>query len=183
MRIFALSGSLRRGSYNSMLLHAAERLGPPEAEFDHYDRLGELPHYDADLDTETPPEPVADLRSRIAAADGVLIATPEYNYNVPGVLKNAIDWASRPPMAAVLRHKHVAIMGAAPGNFGTVRAQLALRQSFLWIDSFVVGKPEVIVFRAGERFDADGTLVDEGTADLIRALIEELALRIRNDLP
>lgn len=183
MLIFALSGSLRRDSFNTRLLHAAEHLGPAGMEFDQYDGLRDLPHYDADLDTDTPPEPVADLRARITAADGVLIATPEYNYNVPGVLKNAIDWASRPPATSALRHKHVAIMGAAPGNFGTVRAQLALRQSFLWIDSYVIGKPEVVVFRAGERFDDDGALVDEGTVDLIRSLLDELALRILNDIP
>ncbi len=174
MRIFALSGSLRDGSFNTALLRAAEELAPADVEFDHYERLGDLPHYNQDLDGDDPPESVIDLRARITAADGVLIATPEYNYSIPGVLKNAIDWASRPAASSSLLHKPVAIMGAAPTNFGSVRAQLALRQCFVWIDSRVVVKPEVIVFRAQERFDENGHLVDEMTAELVSGLLAAL---------
>ncbi|MFN8124946.1 MAG: NADPH-dependent FMN reductase [Candidatus Nanopelagicales bacterium] len=175
MRIFAISGSLRNGSFNTALLRAAEQVAPDDMEFDHYEGLAELPHYNQDLDTDDPPEVARDLRERIIAADGVLIATPEYNYSIPGGLKNAIDWASRPAASSALLHKPVAIMGAAPTNFGSVRAQLALRQCFVWIDSRVVVKPEVIVFRAGERFDDQGHLTDPATAELVTSLL--LALR------
>lgn len=174
MLIFAISGSLRQGSFNTALLHAAERLAPDDMQFDHYDRLAELPHYNQDLDTDDLPESVRDLRERITRADGVLIATPEYNYSVPGGLKNAIDWASRPAASSALRHKPVAIMGAAPTNFGSVRAQLALRQCLVWIDSRVVVKPEVIVFRAGERFDDAGELTDPVTAEMVVGLLQAL---------
>jgi chromate reductase, NAD(P)H dehydrogenase (quinone) len=142
---------------------------------DIYERLRAIPPYDADLDTEAPPEPVVDLRARVRAADGLLIATPEYNYGPPGVLKNAIDWASRPPATSPLKRKPIAIMGAAPGAFGSVRAQLSLRQAFLWTDSVVVGKPELMVFQAGQRFDGDGNLVDPQTRDLLAALLAALA--------
>ena len=97
------------------------------------------------------------------------MATPEYNYGVPGVLKNALDWMSRPPAESPLRHKPVAIMGASTGNFGTARAQLALRQTFQFIESYVLPKPEVMVFRAAERFDDDGELTDETTRELVVA--------------
>ena len=144
-----------------------------------YDGLRELPPYDQDLDREDAPGPVADLRERVHAADGLLIATPEYNYGVPGVLKNAIDWASRPSSASCLLGKPVAIMGAAPGNFGTVRAQLALRQSFLWIDSRIVTKPELALFRSHERFDANGELTDETTRTMLARLLDALAAKVR----
>jgi chromate reductase len=143
-------------------------------QFDHYEGLAELPHYNQDLDGEDAPESVRDLRRRITEADGVLIATPEYNYSIPGGLKNVIDWASRPAASSALLHKPVAIMGAAPTNFGSVRAQLALRQCFVWIDSRVVVKPEVIVFRAGERFDDQGNLVDPVTAEMVTNLLGSL---------
>jgi chromate reductase len=109
----------------------------------------------------------------------MLIATPEYNYGVPGVLKNAIDWASRPAASSSLLGKPVAIMGAAPTNFGSVRAQLALRQSFLWIDSQLVAKPELIVFRSHERFDDAGNLIDDTTRKLLVELLDALADTIR----
>jgi len=125
------------------------------------------------------PKPVAQLRARIHDADAVLIATPEYNYGVPGVLKNAIDWASRPAATSCLLHKNVAIMGAAPTNFGSVRAQLSLRQSFLWIHSKVLGKPEVVVFRAHDRFDDEGNLTDEGTKKLLADMVTALADQTR----
>ena len=179
MRIFAISGSLRAGSYNTALLRAAEELAPEDMQFDHYERLADLPAYNQDLDGDDPPEVVTDLRDRIHSSDGVLIATPEYNYSIPGGLKNAIDWASRPSASSSLLYKPVALMGAAPTNFGTVRAQLALRQCFVWIDAKVVVKPEVIVFRAQDRFDADGKLTDETTAAMVRDLMTALRDIIR----
>lgn len=175
MNILGISGSLRAGSYNSALLRAARKVAPAGMDIDIYEGLRAIPPYDADLDTEAPPEPVVDLRARVRAADGLLIATPEYNYGPPGVLKNAIDWASRPPATSPLKRKSVAIMGAAPGAFGSVRAQLSLRQAFLWTDSVVVGKPELMVFQAGQRFDGDGNLVDPQTQDLLAALLAALA--------
>jgi chromate reductase len=174
-RILAICGSLRARSYNLMLTRAAQALAPVGMEIELYDRLGELPLYDQDRDTATPPEPVADLRARIRAADGLLLVTPEFNYSIPGVLKNALDWASREPEGTPsLRGKPTAIAGAAPTNFGSVRAQLALRQVFVWTNTPLVVKPEVIVFRAQERFDEDGTLTDETTAGLVRDLLDAL---------
>jgi chromate reductase len=175
MDILAISGSLRSGSYNTRLVEAAAQLAPRGVIVERYDRLGELPMYNEDVDGPRPPKAVAQLRSRIADADALLISTPEYNYGVPGVLKNALDWASRPVTASPLAGKPVAIMGASPTNFGSVRAQLALRQTLLWTDSRVIRKPEVIVFRAHERFADDGRLTDEGTAALVRELLDRLA--------
>jgi chromate reductase len=176
VNLLAISGSLRAGSFNSALLRAAADIAPPRTKISIYDRLGDLPPYNADMDREPAPEAVADLRRRIADADGLLIATPEYNYSIPGVLKNAIDWASRPVATNVLRHKPVAQMGAAPGNFGTVRAQLALRQVWLWTESRAVVKPEVHVFRAAERFNERGHLTDPTTRELVKQLLEELTI-------
>lgn len=181
--VLAISGSLRAGSLNSLLLDAAAELAPAELGIDVYSGLRDIPHYDGDLDTAEPPAAVADLRARIAAADALLIATPEYNYGTPGVLKNALDWASTPPQSSVLRGKPVALMGASPSPFGTVRSQLALRQLFLWTGSPVVTKPEVCVFGAHERFDAGGTLVDEGTAALVSDLLTALQAEIRRSAP
>jgi chromate reductase len=181
--VLAISGSVRAGSFNSMLIHAARELVPSGMIIEIYDGLREIPPYDGGLDTPTPPAPVADLRARIAAADALLISTPEYNYGVPGVLKNAIDWASTPPRDSVLRDKPVVLMGASPTPFGTVRAQLALRQTFLSTGSPVVAKPEVLVFNAHERFDADGRLTDEGTAELVSGLLAVLDADLRAPMP
>jgi chromate reductase len=179
VKILGISGSLRAGSFNSALLRAAADLVPDGMKIDLYGGLRDLPHYDQDLDTDDPPGPVADLRARMRAADGVLIATPEYNYGVPGVLKNAIDWVSRPVATSPLKQKPVAVMGAAPGAFGAVRAQLSLRQTLLWTDSDVVTKPELMVFQARERFDADGELTDPQTRQLLAALLRALEALIR----
>ena len=181
LTILGISGSLRADSHNSALLRAAAQGAPDGVRVDIYDRLRDIPPYDQDLDTAEPPEPVADLRERIFAADGLLIVTPEYNYGIPGVLKNAIDWASRAPKwgdPTSLARKPVAIAGAAPTNFGTVRAQLALRQVFVWTDSLVVVKPEVIVFGSHNRFDAAGNLTDETTRGLLTELLGALRTKI-----
>lgn len=175
MKILGISGSLRAGSLNSALLRAAVDLAPDGVKIDVFAGLRDIPPYDQDLDTGEPPSPVADLRARIRAADGLLLVTPEYNYGVPGVLKNAIDWVSRPAATSPLKRKPVAIAGAAPGAFGSVRAQLSLRQTLLWTDSDVVTKPELMVFQARERFDAAGNLTDPQTRDLLGVLLDTLA--------
>jgi chromate reductase len=171
--ILGIPGSLRRRSYNRLLLENARDLVPDGVRVDIVS-VGKLPLYDEDLDTETPPEPVARLRAQIRDADGLLIATPEYNYSVPGALKNAIDWASRPYGAHVLIGKPIAIMGASSGAFGTVRAQMHWRDIFLFTQSKVVTEPEVYVGNAPDRFDGAGRLVDERSRQMIRRLIENL---------
>jgi len=172
--ILGIAGSLRHESYNRALLRAAARLTPPGAAVEIFERLGEIPPYNDDVRLRGMPAPVAELWQAIADADAVLVVTPEYNYGVPGVLKNALDWVSRPPAETPLRHKPVAIMGASTGNLGTVRAQIALRQTFQFIESYVLLKPEVLVFRAAERFDDAGELTDETTRELVAQQLDAL---------
>ena len=172
--IMGLAGSLRRESYNRALLRAAADLAPAGAAVESFARLGEIPPYNEDTRLRGLPDPVAELWQAVAGADALLVATPEYNYGVPGVLKNALDWISRPPAETPLRHKPVAIMGASTGNFGTVRAQLALRQTFQFVESYVLLKPEVMVFRAAERFDDAGELTDETTRELVAQQLDAL---------
>ncbi|MEU3772208.1 NADPH-dependent FMN reductase [Streptomyces sp. NPDC032472] len=179
LKILAISGSLREGSYNTALVRAAQKFAPGDLDIESYEGLRDIPPYDTDHDVDPAPVAVADLRRRIIEADGLFIATPEYNYGVPGVLKNALDWASRPALNSSLTGKPIAIAGAAPTNFGTVRAQLALRQSFLWTDSKVVGKPELCIFRANERFDESGNLTDETTIEILHQLLATLGQKIR----
>jgi chromate reductase len=142
IKILAISGALRAASTNTALVRAAQQLAPEGVEIELYDGLRGLPHFDQDLEGDVPAQ-VADLRARIEAADGVLISSPEYNYTIPGVLKNALDWASRPYGQSVLTGKPIAIMGASGSGFGTVRAQNHLRDVFHWLDAKVVTKPEV----------------------------------------
>jgi chromate reductase len=175
MRVCGIAGSLRRGSYNRALLRAAVALAPDGMQIAVFDRLRDVPPYDADVEAAGDPEPVVALKAAIRDADALLVVTPEYNYGVPGVLKNAIDWASRPPTASVLAGKPTAIMGATPGRTGTARAQLALRQSFVFTQTPVLPGPEVLVGEAPRRFAPDGTLVDDGTRRYVRALLERLA--------
>jgi chromate reductase, NAD(P)H dehydrogenase (quinone) len=181
LKILGISGSLRADSHNSALLRAARKLTPAGISVEIYDGLRDIPPYDMDLDApDRRPAAVQDLRDRITAADGLLIATPEFNYSIPGVLKNAIDWASTDwtgTEGLPLLRKPVAIAGAAPTNFGSVRAQLALRQVFVWTDSDVVTKPELIAFRSHERFDQGGNLTDETSAALLRELLDALAAK------
>lgn len=180
-RVCGLIGSLRRGSYNRGLMNAAIEVGR-DAGLDIivFDRLRELPPYDADLDTDqTTPEPVQALKDAIRGAAGLLIATPEYNYGIPGLLKNAIDWASRPPRESPLNRKPAAIMGASTGMSGTIRAQLALRQSFLFTDTFALVQPEVLIPRCADRFDASGRLTDQSTRDLIARQMQRFNIWIQ----
>src|SRR5213594_1904404 len=138
MRVCGIAGSLRKGSYNRSLLRAAVEVVPAGLEIAVFDRLADIPLYDADVEARGDPEPVAALKAAIREADALLVVTPEYNYGVPGVLKNAIDGASRPPTGSVLNGKPAAIMGASPGRTGTARAQLALRQSFVFTQTLVM---------------------------------------------
>ncbi|MCS7050657.1 MAG: NAD(P)H-dependent oxidoreductase [Thermomicrobium sp.] len=172
LRILGIPGSLRRHSYNRGLLLAARELAPPGVVIDLYE-LHALPLYDQDLETAGPPPSVLAFKQAIAEADALLIATPEYNWSVPGPLKNAIDWASRPPATSPLRRKPVGIMGAATGPAGTIRAQLALRQIFASTESYVLPKPDLFVREAAALFH-DGRLVDQQTRERLRELLEAL---------
>jgi chromate reductase len=174
IRVLAIPGSLRQGSFNRALLRAARELAPPDLEIAVFERLGELPLYDADVEARGDPEPVAALKRAIHEADALLIATPEYNYGIPGVLKNALDWASRPPQQSVLHDKPTAIMGASIGSTGTARAQLALRQCFVFTRTPALLQPEVLVARADQKFDSDGRLTDEPTRKFVGELLQAL---------
>ena len=175
IRVVGISGSLRRGSFNTSLLHAAMDLSPEGMSIKP--AAIDLPLYNDDIREQGYPESVTELRSRIAEADAVLIATPEYNYSVPGVLKNAIDWASRPPDQP-FEKKPVAIMGASPGRIGTARAQYHLRQSFVFLDAAVLNKPEIMVGSAHTVFDDKGRLTDDTTREYVTHLLEALAARV-----
>jgi chromate reductase len=172
-RILGIAGSLRSESYNRKLLRAARELSPEGVEIEIFD-LDDIPPYDQDVEENNEPEIVKEFKDRIRSADALLIATPEYNYSIPGVLKNALDWASRPANASVLRHKPIGIMGASTGNFGTARSQLALRQMFVFTRSYVMVEPELLMFKAAERFDADGNLIDQQSLEMVREVVEEL---------
>ncbi len=175
LAVCGVAGSLRSGSFNGSLLRAARELAPAGMEIRPFDRLGEIPLYDADLEAKGEPEAVAAFKKAIGEADALLVATPEYNYGIPGVLKNAIDWASRPAGKSPLNRKPAAIMGASPGAMGTVRAQLALRQAFQFNETYVLPRPELLVGRAHEKFDAAGDLADEPTRKALRGLLEAFA--------
>jgi len=175
LRVLGVAGSLRRGSFNRALLRAATELAPDGMAITIFDGLAAIPPYNADVEAEGDPPPVAAWKSAIAAADALLIATPEYNYGVPGVLKNAIDWASRPPGKSVLNGKPAAIMGATPGATGTTRAQLALRQSFVFTNTCALLQPEVLVARVHEKIDAAGRVTDAATRELVAQLLAAFA--------
>jgi chromate reductase len=177
--IVALSGSLRRMSYNLAALHVAQNEAPEGASITIAD-ISDIPLYNQDVQEIAFPPVVLELVAQIAAADAVLIATPEYNYSIPGVLKNAIDWVSRIPDQP-FKDKAVAIMGASMGAAGTARAQYDLRKVFVFLDAHVLNQPEIMIGAAHTRFDANGDLTDEKTRDLIRKQIAALhswALRL-----
>ena len=176
--VLAMSGSMRRASHNTALLRTAQRNGPPGLSIDLYTGLADIPPYNQDHDGDHPPEPVADLRAAIAAADGLLIASPEYNHSVPGVLKNALDWASRPNPGSCLVGKPIAVMGASPGNFGTVLGQQALRQVLAATRSHVLVEPQLLIFGSLRRFDEAGNLTDATTL----ALLDDLLVRFRDEI-
>jgi chromate reductase len=172
MTILGLAGSLRRASYNRGALRAAERLAPEGVHVDVFD-LRDIPMYNQDLESEMPAM-VSRLKERVRAADAVLLATPEYNYSVPAVLKNAIDWASRPYGDNSWQGKPVAVMGASISGMGSIRAQYHLRQMFVFLDMHAVNRPEVMIGNASERFDAEGNLINEQAASQIQALLRSL---------
>jgi chromate reductase, NAD(P)H dehydrogenase (quinone) len=173
MKVLGIAGSLRERSHNRALLRAARELLPEGVELVEHD-LRDLPFYDGDVEAAGDPESVVALKQAIRDADAVLIATPEYNRGVPGVLKNAVDWASRPPLASPLTGKPVAIMGASTGRGGTARAQEQLRAALEFSRANVIEQPEVFVPEAFMRFDEQGELVDEGVRSDLAELLDTL---------
>jgi chromate reductase len=172
IHVLGISGSLRRTSWNSGLLRAAADLLPPGMTIETFD-LTPLPMFSQDLEAELP-EAVRHFRERIASADALLFATPEYNYSISGVLKNAIDWASRPSRNSPLSDKPAAIAGAG-GRFGTARAQLHLRQILYHVNMHVLNRPELMIPTGWEKFDAEGNLIHEQTREDLRGLLVALA--------
>ena len=172
IRILGIAGSLRRASFNRAALRAARELVPDGATLETFELDG-IPGFNQD-DERTPPEQVVALKRAARAADAILFVTPEYNYSVPGVLKNAIDWASRPYGDSAWAKKPVAVMGASVGLFGTARAQYHLRQTFVFLDMYPVNQPEVMIGQAASRFDPEGKLIDATSRDLIRQLLANL---------
>lgn len=182
LRILGLVGSLRKDSYNRALLRAAIELAPEGMSIEIHE-IDQIPLYNADVEAQGDPSSVVALKRAIREADALLIATPEYNYGIPGVLKNAIDWASRPPNESPLKGKPAAIMGATPSGTGTARAQLQLRQAFVFTQTYALLHPEVLVAKAQEKFDKDGRLTNEQTRRRVSELLQALAtwtLRFRN---
>jgi len=172
VKILGIAGSIRQQSYNRAALRAAAEMLPQDAQLDVFDLAG-LPGFSEDQE-KNPPAQVVELKQRIRAADAILIATPEYNYSIPGVLKNAIDWASRPYGDSAWGGKPVAMMGVSVGKLGTARAQYHLRQVFVFLDMYPLNKPEVMIGPAAEVFDSAGQLKDEKTREHIRKQLEAL---------
>src|ERR671912_2417285 len=172
IRVAGIPGSLREGSLNKGLLRAAVELAPAGMEIKTYTGLGDIPPYNEDVFAKGDPEPVALMKAFISGADAILISTPEYNYGVPGVLKNAIDWASRPAGKSVLNRKPAAIMGCSPGLGGTIRAQHALRQTFVFTETYVMLQPEIKIPAAAPLFDSSNRLVDENTRQHVKKFLE-----------
>ena len=177
MRVLGVSGSLRQGSHNRTLLRAAAELLPPEAQFIEYERLKAIPPFDED-DEAAPAAAVENWRAAIAEADAILFATPEYNSSIPGQLKNAIDWASRPFMDTVLRNKPVAVIGASTSMFGAVWSQAELRKALGAAGARVVDR-ELPVAGADEAFHEDGRLRDHDLALELEGILAELLAEVR----
>lgn len=178
IKIIGLAGSLRKASLNRALLRAAIERAPEGVSIENFD-LDEVPLYNGDVEAAGDPPGVAAMKAAIAAADGVLFVTPEYNHGVPAVMKNALDWASRPAHGAPLGDKPVGIIGASPGQTGSARGQSQLRQAFEFTNSFCMPQPELLVFRAHEKFGADGALTDETTAKYLTRYLEAFAAWVR----
>ena len=170
--ILGVAGSLRRGSYNRAALRAAQDLVPEDARIEIFEIDG-IPGFNQD-DEQHPPAKVIELKAKVRAADAILFVTPEYNYSVPGVLKNAIDWASRPYGDSAWEGKPVAVMGASTGMIGTARAQYHLRQMFVFLNMYPINGPEVMIANAPQRFDENGNLTDETSKELISQLLQSL---------
>jgi len=174
IKILGIAGSLRRGSYNRAALRNAQKLVPKDAVLEIYE-LDKIPPFNQDLEKQ-PPESVINLKEKVRSADAILFVTPEYNYSIPGVLKNAIDWASRPYGDNAWDSKPVAVMGASAGMLGTARAQYHLRQVFVDLNVYPLNKPEVMIANAAERFDKDGNLTDQKTRGMIKELMDALVV-------
>lgn len=172
LTILGIAGSLRRASYNRAALRAAQELVPEGAKIEIFDLDG-IPPFNQD-EEKNPPRKVIELKERIRAADAILFSTPEYNYSVPGVLKNAIDWASRPYGDSAWNDKPVGVMGATVSNLGTARAQYHLRQSFIFLNMHPVNGPEVMIGNAAERFDDQGNLKDANAREIIKRMLKNL---------
>lgn len=172
MRILGIAGSLRQASYNRAALREAVRLAPEGTSIETFELDG-IPGFNQD-DEGNPPPKVVELKRRVREADAILFVTPEYNYSVPGVLKNAIDWASRPYGDSAWSGKPAAIMGASIGVIGTARAQYHLRQMFVYLNMLAINQPEVMIGNAAERFDASGNLKDDKSKELIADLLKNL---------
>ncbi len=171
-KILGLAGSLRRASLHRGLIRAAKELAPEAVAVEFYDELDKVPFFNQDVENEGDPAPVRELKERIRAADAVLIATPEYDYAIPGVLTNALDWALRSP--SPLRHKPVGIVGASPGSTGTARGQMVLRQILLHAPAYTMPEPQMLIPNARQRFDENGDLTDEETRERMRRFLAAL---------
>jgi chromate reductase len=172
VRILGIAGSLRRDSYNRATLRAATELCPDGAAIETFELEG-IPGFNQD-DEQNPPAKVVELKKLVREVNAILFVTPEYNYSVPGVLKNAIDWASRPYGDSAWSGKPAAIMGASVGAIGTARAQYHLRQMMVFLNMFPVNQPEVMIGNASERFDAQGNLTNDTAKQFIRQLLQNL---------
>ncbi len=182
--VLAISGSLRAESFNTALLHALTPLAPDGLAIDVYKELGDIPHFNQDLEQAAPPV-VQRLRAAIREADALLISTPEFNRGIPGALKDAIDWAARPLADRALEGKVIAVLSASPGPQGGIRAQVELRRILSSLNNLVLAAPEVAISevhtRLGASADAERALTDEGTAKLLRAVLDGVAAAIDAD--
>ena len=176
MKIIAFSGSLRKTSFNTMLLHNVKILAPAEMEIDIVS-IGDFPLYSSDDESSFPPV-VQAVKDKIEAADGIFIATPEYNRSLPGVLKNAIDWISRPYGKNSFARKSVLVAGVSSGKIGTAVAQSHLREILVYLDADVIGQPELYLGPAQSVFDEDGTITDETIKTILAKGLEALRARI-----
>ncbi len=177
LTLLGIAGSLRRASYNRALLRVAQQLVPANTVLEIFDIAG-IPLFNQDNGNTLPTE-IIEFKTRIRAADAILITTPEYNYSIPGVLKNAIDWASRPHSDIIWSGKPVAVLGASVGRLGTARAQYHLRQVFVTLNMYALNQPEVMVSNAAELFDAAGTLTDQETQARLQQLLTQFVLWTR----
>jgi chromate reductase len=177
INILGFTGSLRRNSYNKAALNAAKELLPEGASLELAD-LALIPFFNEDVEAEEIPQPVTEFVKKITTADALLIATPEYNYSIPPVLKNALDWASR-DKERPLNGKPLAIMSASPGIFGGARAQYHLRQVCVVLNLWALNKPEVFIGNADKKFDQEGTLYDDFSRQKISQLMESLVAKVR----
>jgi chromate reductase len=179
MKVLGICGSLRKASYNAMALRAAQKLAPAGMEITIAD-ISAIPLYNDDVRAAGEPQAVADLKAQVRASDALLLVSPEYNFSVPGVLKNTLDWMSRPPEPP-FDGKPVAIMGASGGPLGTARGQYDLRKILVYMNTFTVNKPEVFIGMAQTKFSTDGELTDEATKKFIADLLVSLQT-LRNRL-